>query len=55
MKRRSKLWRIELVYLVNGREQIMVRKYRAPMQSIARSNALILKGAVKVNRIEEIK
>ncbi len=54
MKRKLKLWRVELVYLVNGREQIKWKEYCAPSPSQARSHALLIRGAVRVNTIKEI-
>ena len=50
-----KLWRAEIVYLVRKREKLMIREYHAASMGQARQIALLVRGAVRVNRIEEIK
>ncbi len=54
MKRKTKLWRVKLVYLVNGREHFKWKEYCASSPSQARSHALLIRGALRVDKIEEI-
>lgn len=50
----SKLWRIEIVYLARGREKLTTREYRAVSIGAAQQIALLIPGAVRVQKIEEI-
>lgn len=49
-----KLWRVAVVCLVHRQERVVLREYRAPCTSAVMQMALTLKGAVRIQSIEEI-